>query len=63
MDDMILVRLSRLMLRGMAVILGSLGIFCLYWSWMGAGLANCAILSLGTATAITLLCGEKPRID
>jgi hypothetical protein len=28
----------------MAVTLGSLGIFCLYWSWMGAGLANCAIV-------------------
>jgi hypothetical protein len=50
------VRLSRVLLFGIALVLGSFGIFCFYWSCMGAALAADAIISLGSATAIVLGC-------
>jgi hypothetical protein len=62
MDGMILVHLSRVVLHGIALVLGSLGVFCLYWSCVGAPLAAYAIVGLGSATAIVLGCGEKRRL-
>ena len=49
-------RLSRGVSFGIALVLGSFGIFCFYWSCMGAPLAADAIISLGSATAIVLAC-------
>lgn len=49
-----LIRLMRIGLQGVALILGSLGVFCLYWSCIGAPVAAYALIFLGTATAITL---------
>jgi len=60
MDSMsFALRLSRVALFGIALVLGSLGIFCLYGSCIGAPLAADAIVCLGTATAIVLACGER----
>ena len=53
------VRLSRFALTGIALVLGSVGIFCLYWSCMGVPLAADAIVCLGSATAIVLACGAR----
>ena len=50
------VRLSRVALTAIALVLGSLGIFCLYGSCIGAPLAADAIVCLGSATAIVLAC-------
>jgi len=50
------VRLSRVALTGIALVLGSFGIFCLYGSFMGAPVAVDAIVCLGSATAIVLAC-------
>jgi hypothetical protein len=49
-------RLSRGVSFGIALVLGSFGIFCFYWSCMGAPLAADAIICLGSATAIVLAC-------
>jgi len=49
-------RLSRAALFGIAVVLGSLGIFCLCESCIGAHLAAHAIVCLGSAAAIVLAC-------
>jgi hypothetical protein len=57
MDSMSLaLRASRVALFGIALVLGSLGIFCLYVSCVGAPLAAPAIVCLGSATAIVLAC-------
>jgi hypothetical protein len=54
-----ILRLSRTLLLGIALVLGSLGIFCLCWSCVGAHLAAAhAIVCLGTATAIVLACDD-----
>jgi hypothetical protein len=59
MDSMnFVLRLSRVTLFGMAHVLGSLGIFCLYGSCIGAPLAAHAIVCLASATAIVLACEE-----
>ena len=58
--DLIL-RLSRVALLGVALALGSLGVFCLYWSCVGAPLAAYALVLLGTATAIVLTSGNENR--
>ena len=50
------VRLSRVALTAIALVLGSLGIFCLYGSCIGAPLAADAIVCLASATAIVLAC-------
>ena len=50
------VHLSRVALTAIALVLGSLGIFCLYGSCIGAPLAADAIVCLGSATAIVLSC-------
>src|SRR5271155_2376787 len=48
MDSMsFALRLSRVALFGVALVLGSLGIFCLYGSCIGAPLAADAIVCLG----------------
>ena len=62
MDGMILAHLSRIVLRGIALVLGSLGVFCLYWSCMGAAVAAYAIVFLGTATAIILASDNERRV-
>jgi hypothetical protein len=54
MDAMDLVWLLRIGLHGIALVLGSLGIFCLYWSCLGAPTAAYAFVCLSAATAITL---------
>jgi hypothetical protein len=54
MDGISLAHLSRIVLHGVALVLGSLGVFCLYCSYFGAHLAQYAIVCLGTATAIIL---------
>jgi hypothetical protein len=57
MDSMnFALRLSRGVLLGIALVLGSFGIFSFYWSCMGAPLAAYAIVSLGSAMAIVLAC-------
>ena len=57
MDSMdFALRLSRVTLFGIAHVLGSLGIFFLYGSCIGAPLAAPAIVCLGSATAIVLAC-------
>ena len=50
------VRLSRGALTGIALVLGSFGIFCFYGSFMGAPVAADAIVCLGGAPAIVLAC-------
>ena len=54
-----LVSLMRIRLRGVAPILGSLGIFCLYWSCIGVPVPGDAFMFLGTETAITLAGGSE----
>jgi hypothetical protein len=54
MDGQILFRLLRVGLHGTALALGSFGVFCLYFSCMGAPVAMHAIVCLGSATAIVL---------
>ena len=61
MDGMILARLSRIVLRWIALVLGSLGVFCLYWSCMGAPLAAYAIVCLGSTTTIILASDSEGR--
>lgn len=61
MDVVDLVRLLRLGLHGIALVLGSFGVFCLYWSCLGVPVAAHALLNLGTATAIIFAAdGETP---
>ena len=56
-----ILRLSRIALVAVALVLGSLGVFCLYWSCVGVPLAAYAIVFLGTATAIILASGNEGR--
>lgn len=58
--DLVL-RLSRIALFAIALVLGSLGVFCLYWSCVGVPLAVYALVFLGTATAIILAAGNEGR--
>ncbi len=51
MAGMILAHPSRIVLRGIALTLGSLGVFCLRWSCLGVPLAAYAILCLGVPLA------------
>jgi len=44
MDNVILARLSRVILRTISLIIGSLGIFCFFWSCMGLRTAAHAIV-------------------
>jgi hypothetical protein len=62
MHVMDLVRLMRIGLHGIALILGSLGVFCLYWSCIGAPVAAYALIFLGTATAIALAEDSERRL-
>jgi hypothetical protein len=62
MDAMDLVRLLRIGLHGIALVLGSLGIFCLYWSCLGVPIAGYALVNLGTATAIILAADYEGRL-
>jgi hypothetical protein len=57
-----LVRLMRITLHGIALVLGSLGVFCLYWSCIGVPIAADAFIFLGTATAITLAADSERRL-
>jgi hypothetical protein len=50
------VRLSRVALTAIALVFGSVGIFCLYGSCLGAPVAANAIVCLGSATVIVLAC-------
>jgi len=59
MQPRIFVHVSRILLRGIAHVLGSLGSFCFFGSCMNAPLAAEAILCLGTATAIILACAGE----
>jgi hypothetical protein len=61
MNAMDLVRLLRMGLRGIAAFLGSIGIFCLYWSCLGVPVAAYALVFLGTATAIALAADTESR--
>ena len=56
--DLVL-HLSRIALFGIALVLGSIGVFCLYWSCIGAPLAAYALVFLGTAVAIVLASGNE----
>jgi hypothetical protein len=59
MERRIFAYLSRILLRGIAHILGSLGIFFFFGSCKGAHVAVEAMLCLGTATIIILACAEQ----
>ena len=59
--DLVL-HLSRIALLGIALVLGSIGVFCLYWSCVGAPLAAYALVFLGTATAIVLASGNEGQV-
>jgi hypothetical protein len=59
--DLVL-QLSRIALFGIALVLGSIGVFCLYWSCVGAPLAAYALVFLGTATAIVLASGNEGQV-
>jgi hypothetical protein len=61
MDNVILARLSRVALRMISLIFGSLGIFCFFWSCMGLRTAAHAIVCLGIATAIVLASDSERR--
>ena len=60
--DPLSLRLSRIALHGFAHVLGSVGIFCLYWSCVGAPVAAYAFICLGTATAIILSSNGVTRL-
>jgi hypothetical protein len=60
--DQLSLRLSRIALHGFAHTLGSVGIFCLYWSCVGAPVAAHAFVYLGTATAIVLSLNGVTRL-
>ena len=60
--DPLSLRFLRIALHGFAHILGSVGIFCLYWSCMGAPVAAYALVGLGSATAIILSSDGATRL-
>jgi hypothetical protein len=62
MGAMDLVCLMRIGSRGIALALGSFGIFCLYWSCVGVPIAGDALIFLGAATAITLAADSEKRL-
>ena len=55
-------RFLHIALRAFAHTLGSVGIFCLYWSCLGAPVAAHALIYLGSATAIILSSGGATRL-
>jgi hypothetical protein len=59
MERRIFAHLSRILLRGIAHVLGPLGILFVFGSCWGADVAVEAILCLGTATIIILACAEQ----
>jgi hypothetical protein len=61
MDNVILARLSRVILRAISLIIGSLGVFCFFWSCMGLQTAAHAIVYLSSATAILLASDSEKR--
>jgi hypothetical protein len=61
MDGISLARLSRILLHGVAIVLGSMGVFCLYCSCFGAHLAQYAVVCLSTATGIILASDDESR--
>jgi hypothetical protein len=61
MDGISLARLSRIVLHGVALVFGSMGVFCLYSSCFGAHLAQYAIVCLSTATGIILPLDHESR--
>ena len=61
--DPLSLRFLRIALHGFAHTLGSVGIFCLYWSCMGAPVAAYAVVCLGTATAIILGSDGVTRLE
>jgi hypothetical protein len=58
----VVVRLMRIGLHGIALVLGSLGVFCLYWSCIGVPVAADALMFPGTATAITLATDSERQL-
>lgn len=63
MDSMSFIRLLRIGLHGVALVLGSVGVFCFYWSCIGVPVAAAyAIVFLGTATAIILASDNERRV-
>ena len=62
MGPMDVFHLMRIGLHGIALVLGSLGIFCLYWSCIGVPVAADALMFLTTATAITLAVDTEKRL-
>jgi hypothetical protein len=61
MDNVSFARLLRIMLHAISLNLGSLGIFCFFWSCMGFRTAAYAIVCLGSATAIVLASDSERR--
>jgi hypothetical protein len=59
MDGEILFRLLRMGLHGTALALGSVGVFLLCFSCMGAPVAGHAVVCLGSATVIVLASNRK----
>jgi hypothetical protein len=53
----------RLALLGIGHVLGSIGVFCLYWSYLSAPVAAHAMICLGTATAIALSVERETRFE
>ena len=60
--DPLSLRFLRIALHGFAHTLGSVGIFCLFWSCMGAPVAAHALIYLGTATGIILSSDGATRL-
>ena len=56
------VLVARVALHAFAHTLGSVGIFCLYWSCVGAPVAAHALIYLGSATAIILSSDGAARL-
>jgi hypothetical protein len=61
MDNVILARRSRVILRTISLIIGTLGIFCFFWSCMGLRTAAHAIVCLSSETAILLASDSERR--
>ena len=55
-------RFLHIALRAFAHTLGSVRIFCLYWSCLGAPVAAHALIYLGSATAIILSTDGATRL-
>src|SRR3984893_8469249 len=62
MDNVILARLSRVILRTISLIIGSLGLFCCFWSCMGLRTAAHAIVCNPSSKAASV-CLPCPGVD